>query len=245
MPIDDAEASAADTLPAGWRRHARRQHEALVRRVTAVRGRWLKTDLFEELHETRALLPGFSTATWTAIDLSPAVAARAAARVPVGAVVSDVRSLPFPDGTFDGVLSTSTLDHFDDTREIDAALRELARVLRPGGVLVVTLDNPRNPLVRLRNRLPRSVQKRSGLVPNEVGATLDAAALADAVRAAGLDVREVSHLLHAPHIVGTRLARYRWWEQRALPWFDRLGAARVGAVTGHYGVVVAVLPDDQ
>ena len=66
----------------------------------------------------------------------------------------------------------STLDHFEDAAQIEVALGELHRVLRPGGHLVLTLDNPANPLIRLRNALPEAWARRTGLSPFAVGATL-------------------------------------------------------------------------
>src|SRR5204863_8026948 len=75
----------------------------------------------------------------------------------------DVRALPFADGSFDVVVSTSTLDHFQARADIDTALRELHRVLASDGLAVVTLDNPWNPLVALRNALPRSEEHTSEL----------------------------------------------------------------------------------
>ena len=45
-------------------------------------------------------------------------------------------ALPFADGTFDRVIASEVLEHIpDDT----AAMRELARVLRPGGAMAVTV----------------------------------------------------------------------------------------------------------
>jgi SAM-dependent methyltransferase len=44
--------------------------------------------------------------------------------------------LPFPDGAFDRVIASEVLEHIGDDR---GALGELARVLRPGGVLAVTV----------------------------------------------------------------------------------------------------------
>jgi SAM-dependent methyltransferase len=42
--------------------------------------------------------------------------------------------LPYPDGLFDLVLSTTSFDHWSDQQ---AGLRECRRVLRPGGRLVL------------------------------------------------------------------------------------------------------------
>jgi ubiquinone/menaquinone biosynthesis C-methylase UbiE len=54
------------------------------------------------------------------------------ARVPVERSGLDGQSLPFPDDSFDAALSTWTMCTIPD---IDAALRELRRVLKPGGTL--------------------------------------------------------------------------------------------------------------
>jgi SAM-dependent methyltransferase len=51
-------------------------------------------------------------------------------------VNGDALSLPFPDGTFDRVIASEVLEHIpDDSR----AAGELARVLRPGGTIAVTV----------------------------------------------------------------------------------------------------------
>ena len=55
---------------------------------------------------------------------------------PATAVQGDALALPFPDGTFDRVIASEVLEHIpDDT----AAMRELSRVLRPGGSMAVTV----------------------------------------------------------------------------------------------------------
>jgi SAM-dependent methyltransferase len=57
----------------------------------------------------------------------------------------DVRNLPYPDDTFDQVFSISVLEHVAPAEGGDAgALREIGRVLRPGGVLVLTLPYGQN-----------------------------------------------------------------------------------------------------
>jgi SAM-dependent methyltransferase len=55
---------------------------------------------------------------------------------PVTAVQGDALRLPFPDGTFDRVIASEVLEHIPDD---SAAMRELARVLRPGGAMAVTV----------------------------------------------------------------------------------------------------------
>jgi SAM-dependent methyltransferase len=153
--------------------------------------------------------------------------------------VTDVRRAGLRTEAFDGVLSTSTLDHFDDLDDLRRSLSELHRILRPGGVLVLTLDNPRNPLIRARNALPAGVARRTGLVPFAVGRTLDAEDGARALGAVGFTVERTAHLLHAPHVVATRPARWSWWERRVLPATDRLAGTRLAPFTGHYVAFLA------
>ena len=52
-------------------------------------------------------------------------------------VKGDALRLPFPDGSFDRVLSICAIEHFDDGPQ---ALSEIARVLAPGGELVMSAD---------------------------------------------------------------------------------------------------------
>ena len=73
----------------------------------------------------------------------------------VDAVVGDVRALPFEDGEFDCALAAWMLFHVPD---VDAALAELARVLRPGGRLVAVTNGPdhHRELYELLGRHPLS-----------------------------------------------------------------------------------------
>ena len=61
------------------------------------------------------------------------------------AAVADVRRLPFRDGSFDAVYSMGTIEHF---RDPETALREMHRVLRPGGRAVVGVPNRWDPFLR-------------------------------------------------------------------------------------------------
>ncbi len=52
------------------------------------------------------------------------------------AVQGDALALPFDEGTFDRVICSEVLEHIPDDV---AAMRELARVLRPGGTMAITV----------------------------------------------------------------------------------------------------------
>jgi len=198
------------------------------------RGRWLKTDLFEERAPARALLPALTGVEWVGLDISTAVAGQATTCGVGPVAVGDVRGLPFRSACFDGILSTSTLDHFPDRGDITRSLRELRRVLVPGGRLILTLDNPRNPLIRLRNALPPAIAARTGLAPYAVGETLSEPDGRRALIASGFAVDATQFVLHAPHVIGTRPARYRWYEERVLPRTERLAETRLASISGHF-----------
>ena len=76
-----------------------------------------------------------------------------------------MRHLPFAQGAFDGIVSNSTLDHFQSLDDLLVSLKELFRVLRPGGQMILTLDNLSNPIILLRNWLPLRLLKRLKIVP--------------------------------------------------------------------------------
>lgn len=169
----------------------------------------LKTDLFDEV-AGRGVIRGISARGFhvTGVDVSPVVVAEARRRVPaLDASVADVRALPFGDDAFDLVFSGSTLDHFERVEDIGVAMREITRVLRPGGRLVITLDNPSNPIVRLRNGSLLGLLRRRGIVPYPVGATLGPRALADLVAASGLFVRRTTAILHCPRALAVWRSR--------------------------------------
>lgn len=70
-------------------------------------------------------------------DASAAMARRAVARVPGGVALGDVRRLPVRDASVDAVTAVWLLHLLPDAGPVIA---EAARVLRPGGVLVATVD---------------------------------------------------------------------------------------------------------
>ncbi|NCW58103.1 MAG: class I SAM-dependent methyltransferase, partial [Gammaproteobacteria bacterium] len=55
-----------------------------------------------------------------------------------GVMRGDATTLPFPDDTFDAIVTSEVLEHIqDDVR----AIGEFARVLKPGGVLAATVPS--------------------------------------------------------------------------------------------------------
>jgi len=80
------------------------------------------------------------------IELDPDAAAAAAARDGFEVRVGRVERLPWADRTFDLITCLDVIEHVPDDR---AALRELRRVCRPGGWLLVTV--PAHPLLWSRH----------------------------------------------------------------------------------------------
>lgn len=81
-----------------------------------------------------ARLPG---ARLIGVDLSPAMLTAARAKLPCTTMLIRGRAeaLPLEAGRFDLAVSSSAFHDFDD---LEAAMRELYRVLRPGGAVLVT-----------------------------------------------------------------------------------------------------------
>jgi SAM-dependent methyltransferase len=71
--------------------------------------------------------------TWTGLEASPVACALARARTGAPVVEAAAEHLPFANGRWDAVVAADVLYHLEDDA---AALREIFRVLRPGGLLV-------------------------------------------------------------------------------------------------------------
>lgn len=59
-------------------------------------------------------------------------------------VIGHAESLPFPDESFDAVMSVCVFEHLSDD---ERAFREIHRVLRTGGLLVATVDSMDSPFI--------------------------------------------------------------------------------------------------
>jgi SAM-dependent methyltransferase len=118
----------------------------------------------------------------TAVELDLALAGQLAARLAgsnVGVVAGDVTRLPFPAGRFSSAACLTMLHHIPSPGLQDAALAELARVLRPGALLAGSdgLDTPAR----------RAVHEDDVFVPVDPG-TLEARLLAAGFTQARVDV---------------------------------------------------------
>lgn len=172
-------------------------------------GRILKTDLYDEAISRHGLIPlcGQKCNHIVGIDMSIGVAMAAHRRMMHewggwhDLVCSDVRRLAFKPDSFDHVISNSTLDHFSDKKDITASLNELRRIMKPGGTLIITLDNPSNPIVFLRNLLPYRLLKFLGFIPFYMGVTLSRSELISSLESSGFAVHDVAAIVHSPRML--------------------------------------------
>lgn len=170
----------------------------------------LKTDLFDE-----AFGPGLyshvavQSERFVGIDISGEVLRTAQAfHGDLKAAAADVRFLPFADGMFDVVLSNSSLDHFRTQDQIVMSLTEIYRVLKRPGRLLLTLDNPVNPVIALRHALPYRLLHKTGVVPYYVGASLGPWRLRKVLESIGFKVKQVDAVLHCPRVIAVFLAHF-------------------------------------
>jgi ubiquinone/menaquinone biosynthesis C-methylase UbiE len=82
------------------------------------------------------------------IDVSPECIAVARERQPaVEYAVYDGTHVPYPNAAFDAVYASNVMHHVPVAQR-PALVREMRRVLKPGGVIVIFEHNPFNPLTR-------------------------------------------------------------------------------------------------
>lgn len=185
----------------------RQEHLKLINNVLAENSslKVLKTDLFEEVNLDTFMLDKINTKNLYAVDISDAVIEKAGKNIAEKNIVAeiskaDIRSLPFESAFFDVVFSTSTLDHFSEEEEIYKSLDEIGRVLKREGKLVITLDNPANPMYYLLKLL--SFCK---IAPFYIGKTLSTEELNDYLDKIGFTVLSNTGIIHNPRVISTLL----------------------------------------
>jgi SAM-dependent methyltransferase len=216
----------------------------------------LKTDLFAEaLCPQRAFMWDLLrlNSNVTAIDISADITGRTRTNTQQftdgktpKCVTCDIRKLPFDNSAFDLILSDSTLDHFENEHEIIIALSELKRILKPGGTLVITMDNKGNitdPLFRLWIRL--------GLAPFYIGKTFSIKSLKKSLVDEGFYIDESTAIIHNPRLITKKLivilrkiapAKSNAWIRKLLIWFDSHENKKTKYLTAQFIAVKAKKP---
>ncbi|HET7810228.1 MAG TPA: malonyl-ACP O-methyltransferase BioC [Steroidobacteraceae bacterium] len=136
-------------------------------------------------HATRALKRRFPRAQVVAVDIAPGMLERARHQSRwlrrFERVRADAYALPFAGGAFDLVFSSLMLQWCDD---LDAVFAEIARVLKPGGLLLFSTFGP-GTLGELRDAWAASGDARNHVNhffdPHALGSALMQASLAEPV----------------------------------------------------------------
>ena len=99
----------------------------------------------------------------TALDISLDLLGSAKNKQGVSKILAaDAESLPFRAGSFDFVVGVSILHHLD----IGKSLREIRRVLKPGGKVILSEPNMANPQIFLQKNIGW-LKKLTGDTPSE------------------------------------------------------------------------------
>ena len=217
----------------------------------------LKTDLYDEAITAHNLIPLFGQRCERIIGTDASFETAAAAKKRLisewngwdNAVVSDIRNSSFKNGSFDQIISNSTLDHFPDRNDIIVSIKEIRRMLKPEGVLIITLDNPSNPVVFLRNLLSYRLMKRLGVIPFYMGVTVSRHKLIHILESNGFRVHDSTYIDHSPRIlviwVGHILEKFasertKAWSLRLLGIFEYLERFPMRCLTGYFVAVKAI-----
>ncbi|HEY5110683.1 MAG TPA: methyltransferase domain-containing protein [Acidimicrobiales bacterium] len=167
----------------------------------------------------------------------------------VGAVQGDALALPFPDDAFDRVIASEILEHIPDDEQ---AMAELARVLRPGGTMAITVPRAGPEFINW------SLSDEYHNVPGGHVRIYRQSQLVERLEGTGMRATDHHHAhgLHAPYwwlkcLVGTKndknpaVAAYHRllvWDIEKAPRFTR-GAERVlNPLVGKSLVVYLVKP---
>jgi SAM-dependent methyltransferase len=136
----------------------------------------------------------------TGIDPSAGMLDVLHARYPaLTAVKGSGTSLPFPEGSFDLVLTVAVMHHIADPVDVACTLAEMVRVAKPGGRILVWDHNPRNPYWGpLMRRVPQDTGEERLVGEQEVISGL---------RAAGAQVVLSRQLGFVPDFVPQRALR--------------------------------------
>jgi SAM-dependent methyltransferase len=137
------------------------------------------------------------------VDLSAAMVARARERGLAGTYAGVTTALPFAENSFDLALTVATLHHLETPARVATTVREMGRVIKPGGFVVLWDHNPANPYWPI---LMKRVPQDSG---DERLVSLEE--LLQDCRAAGLRLHRVFRSGFTPDFLPALLARPWSW----------------------------------
>jgi ubiquinone/menaquinone biosynthesis C-methylase UbiE len=144
----------------------RAQKRIVLEMLEGIRGRVLDVGCGPAVMEAELLERGFEVA---GVDVSEEMIRLGKARLaehPLQARchlrTGDAENLPYPHGFFDAVLAMGVLEYLPD---YSAALAEMRRVLRPGGVLMLAVPSRVSPYRLLRSAFELA-RRRRRFVPN-------------------------------------------------------------------------------
>lgn len=120
-----------------WRRPEAEQLARLLRSFVPSGGRLL--DVGGGAGVVTVQLMGALGAEATILDRSPEMLARAPDHPRLHKVVGGAAGLPFASGSFDAVVVSDAFHHFGDLPQV---VRELRRVVRPGGGIAISEVDP-------------------------------------------------------------------------------------------------------
>ena len=177
-------------------------------------------------------------------------AGEAAPPAGAAAVTADATGLPFPDGAFDAVIASEILEHVPADA---AALAEIARVVRPGGTVAVTVP------AWLPERICWALSREYHEVPGGHVRIFTWAELTAKLTAAGLAPAGAHHAhgLHSAywwlkcavgvqdddHLAVRAYHRLLVWDIMRKPALTRLAEAALNPLVGKSLVVYATKPD--
>ena len=184
-------------------------------------------DYDKDLHEVATVMDAMHTGSEV-----PAAASGRAVR-------GDAYALPFPDASFDKVVAAEIFEHLPDD---ERAAAEIVRVLRPGGMLAVTV--PR----WWPERICWALSERYRNTPGGHVRVYTGTGLVARLRSTGLEplARHHAHALHAPywwlkcavgvdrddHPLPRTYHRLLVWDLMRRPWLTRTAERLLDPVAG-------------
>ena len=161
------------------------------------------------------------------IDIEPSMVAQAATLAEKQGVnnlsfeVGDITELPYPDSSFDRAFSCAVLEHLPDPVK---ALKEIHRVLEPGGLVGLVKTDWGDPLISPQSEAMSKFFRLFEEGFNHHGGSLNRGRhLRQIMREAGFEVIEFFAAYGnaaSPELVQAEINGYIAWTEN-LPWFDQ------------------------